>query len=886
MFLYSQKTISEVFQNLKSSQHGLSEEEALLRQKEFGLNTFPATPRFQRLKIFFSQFRNLLVYILLAAMIISFLLGEEIDGYFILFVILAHLIIGFIQEHRANKTLEKLKEYIELKAVVIRGGKEKEIDAHLLVPGDIILLKTGMKVPADARVITCNDLQIDEAPLTGESLPVEKNNEVLKTKNTALSKQANLVFSGTLVSSGNAIAVVIHTGLRTEFGKVFQLVKSTQRDLTPLQLRLNRLSKIIAAVVIALILVVFSFGIVKNYDFFEIFILSVSLAVSAIPEGLSAAIFITLSVGMNRILKRKALVKNLLAVETLGSTNIICADKTGTLTTGKMVVSNVITPDKDFKLSLEEGMIPEFNHNFQEILKISLLTNNAFCHNPEAQQYQWEFSGSPTEIALLKFGLSLGFTKNKLEKKFKRIDEIPFSSSYKYMATLHRASQKENFLFLKGAPEIVLNFCSQVQIHEELIDFNSKIKENWNEKIENLSSQGFRLMAFASREIGSSSQKIKKENLNNFIFQGMVAIKDPLRKEARATLEEAQKSGLTSIMITGDHPLTALSIAKELGMNIKPINIIDGDRLNKMSEDELRSRIKDIRIYARMNPKDKIRIVDAWQQKGKVVAMTGDGINDAPALKSSDIGISLGSSTDIAKETSDIILMDDNFSTIVNVIKEGRVVFSNIKKNALYLLSDTFSEIILVFVSFLLGLPLPLIAAQILWINIIDDSFANIALSFEPAEKGIMRRPPFAKKAEIIDLRSKILIGLVSLITGFFTLGIYYLVLNLTHNLDHARTVAFASLALDTLFYVFSIRSIDSSIFKTNPFKNLFLIVAFFMGLGLQLMAIYLPLAQKFLHTVSLNLFDWSLVLGVSLIVLLMIEFFKFIFIHRAKNKA
>jgi len=879
----------EALKKLNSSIHGLSQEEVKKRQKEYGKNELPREKQMPWLKLFFSQFKSSLVYILLAATVVSFFLGDYLDGYVILAAVIINVIIGFFQERKAQNALKKLKEVITLKTLVFRDGQEFEINVEQLVPGDILVLYAGDKIPADARIVSAKDLKLNEASLTGEAYPIEKFSHKI-TKETSLPDRQNMVYMGTVVAEGSARAVVTNTGDKSEFGKIAKLVKETKQDKTPLQVKLTRFSRQLAVIVLVASALLLAIGLSTGREFIEMFTTSVAVAVSAIPEGLLIAVTLILTIGMQRILKHKSLVRNLLSAETLGSTTVICTDKTGTLTEGIMHVSQIMTNRHDFSTEDPQTAINKDSaESFIFALKIGMLCNDAFIENEEDDLKKWKIAGgNPTGRALLNAGIKLGLRKSELEKEYKRIDEIPFDSKIKYMATLHHYSKEQNIIFIKGAPEKILEMSSHVDNDGQRIKMTGPKKKELEKKFEKLSNKGLRILALGYKRLGgkfNSLEDFEEEDDKDIIFVGFMALKDPLRKEAKETIKLVEQAGIKPVMITGDHKLTAQSIAQELDLPAKAENIIEGDELQKMSDYELKKKVKEISVYARVSPEDKLRIVDAWQANNEVVAMTGDGVNDAPALKSANVGIALGSGTDVAKGVAGLVLMDDNFKTIEKAVEQGRVIFDNIKKVILYLLSDSFSEILLITGCFILGYPLPLLAAQILWINLVNDTFPSLAMSVEPAEKQVMKEKPQGLVSSVLNTEMKIIIAIVSGLSAIASLIIFVYFYETTGNLTLARTVTFANMAFDSLPLVFSIRSFRRSILKMNPFRNKSLIVAVLICLFLLLIAIYVPFLQKVLRTESLGLIHWTVIVITTFIEIVIIEITKYFYARKEKEK-
>ena len=880
--------LAKVFSKLKTDKTGLSSAEAEKRLVKFGPNKLPEEKKLSSLIILFNQLKSPLVYVLIGAAAISLFLRDFIDLAIILMAVFLNTILGFYQENKANKAITYLKKLIDFKAKVLRDNNEIEISTKNLVPGDIIFLKAGDKIPADARLISTDSFLVVEAALTGESIPSDKNLKVLE-KGMGLADRENMIYSGTVVAKGKAEAVVCETGINTELGQITKLVEETKEEKTPLQNQLDIFSRHLTYIVLGICGFIIVIGKIQGRPIFGfgdaaregMLNTAAAVAVAAIPEGLLVAVTAILALGMQAILQKKALVRRLVAAETLGSVSIICTDKTGTLTEGKMQVSKIITFDQELMIKELLGYQPANSLKDHDlILKISLLCNDAIIENPNEELQNWKIIGDPTETALLLGAIQSGIPYQEVLRQQKRLAEIPFDSEIKYMATLNQLDAEKDVIYVKGAPEKILAMTSQIRINgrkEELAE--SKIKSLKNQ-YEKLTRQGLRVLAFAYKQV-KNGEKIRLDTeLNEMIFIGFIALKDPLRPEAKETLELAKLAGIRPIIVTGDHRLTAKAVMEELGLKTEDKNILEGEQLDKISDEDLLHRVEDIDIYARVEPRHKLRIIKAWQDKGEVVAMTGDGVNDAPAIKAADIGIALGSGTDVAKETSDLILLDNNFKTIIAAVERGRIIFDNIKKVILYLLADGFSEIILVSGSLILGLPLPILPAQIIWVNLIDDGLPNLALTFEPGEKEVMRDKPRKKEEKILNQEMKTLIFIIGLFTNLILLLMFYLLLKLNYyEINHIRTFIFATLALDSLLYVFSCRSLRHSIFSKNPFSNKYLIIAVVIGLILQIAAIYQPHLQKIFQTVNLGLNDWFLIIGLSLLQTIAIEIAKYYFI-------
>ncbi len=830
---------------------GLTEKAAKTRQREFGKNLLPEEKPLSRLRIFLEQFRSPLIYILIIAGIVTLILREFTDSIVIFGAVILNTIVGYFQENKASRALRELKKVVKIEAQVLRDGNPKIIDSSELVPGDIFKLNAGNKVPADGRIIESHNLKINEMALTGEWLAAEKNPEIVPPE-TSLADRDNMVYMGTIVEAGIGKAIVTETGLRSQIGKVAEMVKETKEEKTPLQKKLANLSKIIGGVIGTICIFIFIEGIITGNSFLEMFTTSVAVAVAAIPEGLPVAMTVILALGMQRILKKKGLVRKLISAETLGSTSVIATDKTATLTEGKIKVTKVLTRKN-------KNLVP----------KIAILCNEAFIENPKAERAKWKLRGRPTDKALLFYGLEQGFRKEKLEKELPEIDETPFDNQKKFLATLRQLNDK-NILFVSGAPETIL----------EMSKMGGKEREKWKKELENLASQGFRTIALATKI--TEKTKIDEEVLQNLELAALLGLTDPLRKEVKGAIKICREAGMKPILVTGDHKLTAKTIAAEIGLKTKEENIIEGKDLDKLSDEEFERKVKNIEVYARAEPRHKLRIIETWQQKGEVVAMTGDGINDAPALKKANIGVALGSGTDVAKEASDLILLPDSFNIIVAAVEEGRAIIDNIRKVITYLLSDSFTEIILIATSLFLGFPLPIVAVQILWVNLIEDGPLGLCLAFEPKEKDLMKRKPQGQDVPLLTREMKVLIFIIGLVTDLLLLGLFFWLIKYSgYEIPHIRSVIFAGLTIDSIFYIFSCKSLRRNIWQINPFSNKFLILAWLFGVVALIAALYLPALQTLLKTVPLNLFDWQLILGLGLFNIILIEATKWYFITK-----
>ncbi|MDD5290587.1 MAG: cation-translocating P-type ATPase [Patescibacteria group bacterium] len=886
-------TIESCLKELNTSANGLESEEAEKRLKKYGPNKLEEEKPLGWLTILWSQFKSPLIYVLLAAAIISFFLSEYVDAGVIAGAVILNTIIGFFQENKANRALSKLRKMIEHRALVLRGGKEITVDSSQLTVGDIIILQAGNRVSADGRIIEASNLQINEANLTGESIPSSKSVDKLP-KGAALADQENMTFGSTIVVRGSGRAVVTAIGAKSEIGKIASLVKATPEEKTPLQLRLLRLSKFLGLAVVFICLLVIGLGVWQGRDFFEMFIVAVAIAVAAIPEGLAVAVTVILVLGMQRILKQKALTRKLVAAETLGSTTVICTDKTGTLTEGIMQVSNIVIGEREFELKTLGSEQDSREAKIVSLaLQIGMMCNNAFVESPSEKLGEEKIIGAPTEVALLSAARQSGLDRDKLLKIEPKIDELPFDSEKKFMITLHKGKDGNYILCEKGAPEKLLEKSEGFYNRGERRKLTKEEKEKLTRVYEKLTSSGLRVLGVAMRQLKNldwEKESAEKDwNLidQNLTFVGFIALKDPLRPEAKETIKVCRQAGIRPVIITGDHGLTARAIAEEIGIKVKSEDIITGEVLEKMDDKKLEELVKKIDIYARVSPHHKLRIIKALQARGEVVAMTGDGINDSPALKAADIGVALGTGTDIAKETSDIVLLDNNFKTIVSAVLEGRIIFSNIRKVITYLISDSFSEVILIAGSIIAGAPLAVLPAQILWINIVNDGLPDFSLAFEKGDDGILSEKPIKKEENIVNKEMKIIIFAAGLIRDFFVLGIFYYLLKHSFDIDYVRTVIFAAIGVDSLMYVFSLRSLKRPIWRLNPFSNFYLVGAVFFSLVLLLAAIYWPPLQTILSTVPLGLNSWLLVASTGFLTILMIEMIKHYFVGKtAKQKS
>ncbi len=832
-------------------EQGLSKDEVAIRRKKYGPNALPEEKIASRLQIFLNQFKSPLIYILIIAGIITLALGKWTDSLVIFGAVLINAIFGSWEENKTSRILEKLKTILKAKTIVLREGYKIEILQEELVPGDIILLKAGDKVPADGRLIEGQNLKIDESILTGEWIPAVKHPEILP-ETTPLADRDNMVYMGCLVEDGEGKAIVVGTGIDTEAGKIAALVRESKEEKTPLQKKLVGFSKVIGIAISAICVIIFVGGFLRAGDLLEMFETAVAIAVGGIPEALPVVMTVVLTIGMERILRKKGLVRRLSSVETLGSTQIICFDKTKTLTEGKMKVQQIQAQDQDFAL------------------KIAVLCNEGFVENPDGPPESWKLVGSPTDKALLAVAAKQGVIRETLEKDSAEIARLPFDSYHKYLLSL-RKEKSGTFLYVSGAPERILNKSQNSAQHKNTL--------------EELTRKGLRVIGVAYRKI--SDKDAQKPNLNELVkdltFAGFFGLRDPLRKEVKEAVRVCQRAGMRPIMITGDHKLTARAIAEEIGLKIEDDNVIVGEELNSISDEEFEKRLETIKIYARAEPQHKMRVIQAWQKRGKVVGMTGDGVNDAPALKKADIGISLGSGTEVAKESSDLVLLNDSFGIIIKSIEEGRVILDNLRKAISYALADSFTSIILVGIAtVILGWPLPILPVQILWNNFVEDTMPNIAYGFEPEEDDVMWRKPPPPKAPLLNRQMRVLIFGTGLVDQFFALVLFwYIWKNLGLDLSYARTMVFGAICIDTAFVIYCYKSLRKNIWKIHLFSNKWLNLSSLVVIVTFAMAIYLPPLQKVLHTVPLDALSWLVLVVIGVTSMFLIEVTKWIFITR-----
>ncbi|MFA4845797.1 MAG: HAD-IC family P-type ATPase, partial [Patescibacteria group bacterium] len=868
-FLWYQLSAETVVENLRSTSHGLDVAEVVSRKTQYGQNVLPEKRGDGILVIFARQVLNPLILILIVAAGVSGFLNEWVDAGVIIAAVVINAIVGFVQEFKANQSLARLRSLIQPRALVRRDGKEEDIDARELVPGDVLILHTGDRVTADARLLEVVELQVNESTLTGESVPEQKQVGLLDS-DTALGDRTNMVYAGTSVVAGRAIAVVVGTGMETELGKIAMLVEKTPETVTPLQRQLKQMARWIAGLMLFLVVVLFVVGVLTGRSALDMFSMSVALAVAAIPEGLAVSVTIILAIGMQRILKRKSLVRKLVAAETLGSVSVICIDKTGTITEGQMRVTHIVTSNETYSIEALPVSLP----TVESMLMVMALCNDAvLATNGEAR-------GTPTERALLEAYANLKSDRASVLALHPRVAEIPFDSAKKFMITAH-TWEGGSRLLLKGASTSVLPRCNKMELGGEVVDLTEGRRTLLQVQEMTLTRRGVRLIALARKDQPRSTQTITAADQADFVFLGFVGLHDPLRSSVKDQIEAAERAGVRTVMITGDHPETARAIGVQAGLVAGPESVVTGVELDAWSDEEFNKRVNQITIYARVEPRHKIRIVNAWQARGEVVAMTGDGVNDAPALKAADIGIAVGSGTDVAKQSSDMVILDNNLGTITAAIEEGRVIFDNIRKTTVYLLAGSFTEIVLIGAAIFMGLPIPLLPAQILWINLVADSLPNIGLAFEPGEKDVMSLRPRSRHEAVLNremFRLVLVIGIFTMTTLFV---LYLWLLSSGETIDTIRSIMFAALGIDSLLYIFSVKSFRQTIFHINPFSNVWLLAGVAVGFGLMALAFMHPFFQSVFEIVPLTLSAWGLLIVLGMIKLGAIELTKEFFLFR-----
>ncbi|GAA0178554.1 calcium-translocating P-type ATPase, SERCA-type [Clostridium sediminicola] len=872
--MFHTKSIDEVLSELNTNaQTGLSLEEVYSRKEQYGLNQLQSKKKKTLIQLFLEQIKDVLIYILMFAAIISIIVGEYSDAVIIGLVIVLNAVIGIIQESKAEKSLEALQKLSAPKALVKRKDEIVEIDSIEIVPGDIVIIDAGRYIPCDIRLIQTANFQAGESALTGESLPVEKDaNLILENEDTPIGDRKNMLYSSTLATSGRAIGVAVGTGMNTEIGRIAQMLKEDKKDLSPLQKRLDQLGKILGFVALSICLLIFIIGLLQGRELLELFMTSISLAVAAIPEGLPAIVTIVLAIGVQRMIKENAIVRKLPAVETLGSVNVICSDKTGTLTQNRMTVVKYYTNN-----TIHE--IDQFNR--EDYTQNLLLENLVLCN--DATVSVSGSTGDPTEIALIDMGIRVNTKKETLTSAHERVNEIPFDSDRKLMSTVNKYEDKY-YVMTKGAVDNLLNICSKSQVNGEVVEITPSIKEEILAVASSMSNNALRVLASAYKEISGYNE----DNLeSDLIFIGFVGMIDPPRLEVKDSIALCKDAGIDTVMITGDHKDTAFAIAKSLGITENRYEALSGSELDKLSQEELNASIQNVKVFARVSPEHKVKIVKALKSNGNTVSMTGDGVNDAPSLKAADIGVAMGiTGTDVAKGASDLILTDDNFSTIVAAIEEGRNIYNNIKKSIIFLLSCNLGELIAIFIAVLVGWATPLRPIHILWINLVTDSFPALALGVDPKDKSVMNEKPRDAK-ESIFAGEIFNLSINGILIAILTLAAYYIGISRypeatlknpgSNALIYAQTMAFLVMSISELIHSLNLRNNKDSIFKTGLFSNMYLIYAILVGIVLQLLILLTPGLNTLFNITPLSMNDWGIVLILSIIPLIINELIKLI---------
>ncbi|RJR12627.1 HAD family hydrolase [Candidatus Parcubacteria bacterium] len=874
----------ETFRVLDTSEKGLSHIEAVRRLKENGPNTLPEAKGESHFAIFIRQFKSPLIYVLFGASLVMLATHETVDGLLILAVLVFNAVIGSIQEGRAQNTLNALKHFVETTATVIRDDKEISIPDTEVVPGDILVLQEGEKIPADARIFLSHSLRIDEAALTGESVPVAKSKDVLPEQNLKTSEQKNMVFKGTYIAAGNGKAIVVSTGVETVIGKIAQEITASVSEI-PLQANIRYLSHLIIGVVSAVIVFLFIFGIAVGNTPQQMFGTAVALAVSVIPEGLPIVLTVVLATGVWRMGKRNALVKRLQAVEALGQARVIAVDKTGTLTKNEIIVEKAYLDGTFLDVSgVGYEPVGEVTKDGRKITaeeyavlaaaaRISALTSNARAVYAE-EESRWRVSGDPTEAAMLVFAQKLAVHKDELEQELPLLDELPFDSDAKYHAVLHEGKGK-HVLSIAGAPEVLLSKCHAIRRSHAATPISEKEKAELEEQFLTMSKQGLRVVALAEKHIPAKT--LTKQDVEGLTLVGFLGMKDGIRPEVPEAMRRAIAAGMRVVMITGDHKVTATAIATEAGIYKEGSTVITGVEMDALSDHQLAERIRTVSVFARMTPEHKLRIVQAYKKNGEIIAMTGDGVNDAPSLVAADLGVAMGRiGTEVAKEAADIVLLDDNFGSIVSAVEEGRNMYKAIKRVILYLFSTSMGEVFTIVGALAIGVPLPLLPAQIIWLNFVTDPFLDAALAMEPKEKDLLKGTFEHPKKYLIDKLMVQRMPLMALTMAIGTLALF--TLYVADDMAKALTISLTVLAVYQWFNAWNCRSETESVFTMNPFSNKFLILATSLVVCLQLLVVYTPFLQGLFHTTALTLNEWVLVVTVGFSIVIVEEIRKFFF--------
>jgi len=877
--------VDDVFSQLETSHQGLSQNSIAERQQTYGFNRLPKPKTISPFVRFLYQFHNVLIYVLIAAGVVTALLGHWVDTSVIFAVVLLNATVGFIQEGKAEHALRAIRQMLSPNAMVMRDGQQITVQAETLVPGDIVLLQSGDKVPADIRLFRCKGLQIQEAVLTGESLAIEKHSQAVAI-DAVLGDRRCMAYSGTLVTHGQGAGIVVATGSSTEIGRISTLVSKVESVTTPLLQQMDQFGRWLTLAILVLAAITFVFGLwVQNYAATDMFLAAVSLAVAAIPEGLPAIMTITLAIGVQRMAQRNAIIRKLPAVETLGAVNVICSDKTGTLTRNEMTVRAITTADTTFSLSgtgysahgsisqNEQCVECETHPLLQQVIRAAVLCNDAALTQNGAE---YQVHGDPMEGALLIAGLKAGFDIEEEAKKYPRTDLIPFESEHRFMATLHHSHQGETFIFLKGAPECVLDMCSLQASQKGHQPIN---KNYWLQHIEVMAGAGQRVLAIAMKTTHHEHLELNFDDVNNgLVLLGMFGMIDPPREEAIDAVQACQQAGIRVKMITGDHGATARNIAQQLHLQ-NTQDVLTGHDLAQMDEATLKEKVLDVDVYARVNPEHKLLLVRLMQEQGLIVAMTGDGVNDAPALKRADVGTAMGrNGTEAAKEAAEMVLADDNFASIIHAVEEGRTVYDNLKKAILFILPTNGGEALIILGAIVLGFQqLPLTPVQILWVNMVTAVTLALSLAFEPPEPNVMLRPPRNAREAMLSPYLVWRVVFVSVILMLGTFGLYLWQLAQDMPIEQARTVAVNTLVMFEIFYLFNARYTTASVFNWAGFTgNRFVLIAIAVLVLFQLGFTYLAPMQAVFGTMAIDMITWLQIIVIASSVLFLVELEKY----------
>lgn len=881
---YKEK-IENIYSAFSTQPEGLTEKEVIEKRKQYGKNTLKESKKISVLILFLQQFKSTFAIILIFASIIIFFLGEYVDGAIILIVILLNAVIGSIQEGKAQNTLASLKSIVKSSATVIRGGEHLNVEDIDLVPGDIIFIKDGDMVSADARLITSNNLDINEASLTGESGVVRKNSHATFTESTVRGDQFNMVFRGTNVMSGFGTAIVVATGSSTAIGAVAEGLGELHKDV-PLKKNIRNLSMLILWIVGIFSFLLFVIGVLSGKTVTTMFITVVAVSVSAIPESLPVVVTLVLATGVWRMSKQNALVKRLQAVESLGQANVLAIDKTGTITKNQMTVEKLVIGSREYSVSgsgyepigevmhLGQTVSPEVDKGLRYAGYVSAFTAVANIHHNK-ETNDWErVTGDPTEVALLVFAQKIGMEREMMEEKFPQKSEIPFSLHTKYHSAVNDIGDT-NIFTVAGSAEEILKYSDKYFDNEKIVSLDDSNLNSIRRQIEKYSNDGYRLLAMAYAE--GVDPNITPESIPKLTFLGFFAIRDAIRPEVYDSLKSVRAAGLRPVMITGDHSATAKSIAKTVGIWSEGDFVMTGKDLDTLPEDELMKLLERTSVFARVEPEQKLKIIEAFKKRGDIIAMTGDGVNDALSLVAADLGVSMGKiGTEVAKEASDIVLLDDNFGTIAKAVEEGRNIYSTIQKSVTYLLSTNMGELLVISIAVIFGLPLPLLATQIIWLNMVTDTFLVTALAFDPKDKSLLTEKRIKPTKYIVDKTMAIRIFLIGSVMTIATLLLF--IEFIPQGVAKSTTISLAVLTAFQWFNIFNIRSNTHTLFSKDIFRNAYLWIALFVVIALQLMAIYAPFMQKVLHTTALSLKEWILILSVGLIIIFVEEIRKYFY--------